>query len=361
MTREISTPKAALDREYQYGQRWDFTKLPKRQSATAVVTAGANANDDVTAFPFFLTGARPILVVDAFCVASANSTALAAGDLSTWTITTLGGTSVAALARASDFVADTDVNMGAITSGYVAASDGLKLGIVNGTNADLNSAVCAVTVGYYDALDIMDGLAVVATNGGGVTVSDGVQGGLAITASDASVADNDETYVFGAVELYKFAAGKTVEAECRLKWTEANTDDANVFVGFMNAWAADALVDNGAGPKATGDYIGVWKVDGGLQWYAGAQANGTAVPTVDAVISPNANGGGGTFQTIRLKWVGLTSAIGQLTVQIDGVNVADIQHAYASATEMAFGIGLKLGGANAETVTVQKMWADQVI
>ena len=157
MTREISTPKAALDREYQYGQRWDFTKLPKRQSATAVVTAGANANDDVTAFPFFLTGARPILVVDAFCVASANSTALAAGDLSTWTITTLGGTSVAALARASDFVADTDVNMGAITSGYVAASDGLKLGIVNGTNADLNSAVCAVTVGYYDALDIMDG------------------------------------------------------------------------------------------------------------------------------------------------------------------------------------------------------------
>jgi hypothetical protein len=129
----------------------------------------------------------------------------------------------------------------------------------------------------------------------------------------------------------------------------------------MNAWAANAIVDNGAGPKATGDYVGLWKVDGGTQWYAGVQSNGTAVPTADAVVIPNANGGGGAYQTLRIEWKGITSTMGQATFSIDGVVVADIHHAYASATEMAHGFGVKNGGTNKETLYVQKMGADQIL
>jgi hypothetical protein len=129
-------------------------------------------------------------------------------------------------------------------------------------------------------------------------------------------------------------------------------------VGFMSTVAANSLVDNGAGPQATGDYVGFWKIDGGTKWRCGAQSNGTATPTTD--VDTDATAGGSSYQTLRVEVdvVSSTEAIGKFW--IDGVNVQTTHFAYASATEMAFAVGIKNGGANAETLNADYLAAAQL-
>ena len=66
---------------------------------------------------------------------------------------------------------------------------------------------------------------------GSVAVGDAASGILALVPSDGTVADNDETYVESANEVFKFTADKPLLFEARVQFTEANTDDANILVG----------------------------------------------------------------------------------------------------------------------------------
>lgn len=350
--RLCKAPGWLRDQTQQQEKFWDFTEQPERLTATAVVTAGANANDDVAAFPFFATGTRPVLVTDAFCTINANSTAVDANNTSAWAIAG-GGNTLVTKTFSTDLVAGTSYNMGAIATGYVAANSSLTLAITNGATADLNSGVCCVTVGYTPAGSFMDGLKVIATDGGTVTVADGVNGALALAASDATAGDNDEIYLATDTELFKFAAGYTFEAECKLKYAEANTDDANVIFGFVSGVAGDVLVDAGGGPVATGDYVAFWKVDGGTQWYVGTQSNGTAVPTADTLATPFTTAASTAYQKLHIKVVCGTSTQAQATFSINGVVVGDIHFAYSSATEMALVAGIKNGSTNKETLYLE--------
>ena len=106
----------------------------------------------------------------------------------------------------------------------------------------------------------------VATDSGTVAVSDGVRGEVALTCSDGTVADNDEIYMGTTTEIFKFAANKPLYAECRLKYTEQSTDDANVAFGLKDAVAANSLLDDGGGPAASYSGALFYKVDGGTVW-----------------------------------------------------------------------------------------------
>lgn len=360
MSRELAMPAFLEEKENQYGQWWDFLNVPERQVASTNVTAGANADDDVTAYPFFLTGARAVMVLDAFCTANANSSGIDANNTSAWALTSLAGTALATKTFSTDVVINTSYNMGAVASGYLAANTGLKFGITNGTAADLNSAVCAVSVGYLDADHFMGGLKVVATDGGSVTVSDGVKGILAMTPSDATEGDNDEIYLCTDREVIKFAAGKTYIMEASIQFTEANTDDANVIFGSTNAVAADLLVDNGAGPKATGDYVAMWKVDGGTQWYCGICSANTETPTAFTLGSPKTTAGGSSYQKLTIKVICLTSTRAKATFAVDGVCIGDIDFVYSSATEQQLVLGVKNGTTSKETLNVDYLGFEQV-
>ena len=194
----------------------------------------------------------------------------------------------------------------------------------------------------------------VAPDGGTVTISDGAKG---ICAISPGASDNDEMYMAAELENIKFLAGKAFVFETLVQFTESNTDDANVGFFVTNAVAANALVDDGAGPKATGDYVGIWKVDGGTKWYCGAQSNGTATPTTDTVSTVTA--GGSSYQRLMVKVICETSTRAIAEFSVDGQNIGTVHFAYASATEMQLMVGVKNGSANAETLNVD--WMDYAV
>ncbi|MBD3207815.1 hypothetical protein GF319_15905, partial [Candidatus Bathyarchaeota archaeon] len=100
------------------------------------------------------------------------------------------------------------------------------------------------------------GLTETVTNSGDVAAYASSHGGhVELQTSDASVADNDETYLGSTVALYTPGAGRKLWFECAAKFTEANTDDANIILGLSSTYAANTLVDDGAGPPA--DYTGL--------------------------------------------------------------------------------------------------------
>src|SRR5262245_31099753 len=104
------------------------------------------------------------------------------------------------------------------------------------------------------------------SDSGTVAHGDAANGVVTLTPSDGTVTDNDEAYLKSSTEFLKVAAGRTIEAECLLKFTEGATDDVNIAFMLQNAIGADSILDNGAGLKVSGDTFGIYKVDGGLVW-----------------------------------------------------------------------------------------------
>ena len=206
----------------------------------------------------------------------------------------------------------------------------------------------------------------VLTDSGTNQANDAAGGVLTLQPSDGTVADNDEAYVKSTKEVFLFANNKPLYLEAKLKWTEANTDDANVLFGVLDAVAANSLVDNGGGPPSS--YAGavfykidgetVWTVevsDGSTQWTKKLDASGS----LDGIAKTC---GAGTYQTLRIEAVPISSTKMDVSFFIDGVLVYKVKDAtYANATEMNLAFGLKNGGANQETLYIDYVDAEQVL
>lgn len=194
-----------------------------------------------------------------------------------------------------------------------------------------------------------------------VAMTDAVGGQVTLTVA---AVDNDECYLHTTKEIFKFAASKPIKGGCRLQYAEGNTDDANVLVGFKDAFAANTILDNGAGPAASYSGMVFFKVDGGTNWnvetsLAGTQQTTelTAANSLDKVAK---TAGGASFQWLEIEWTPISSTSGEAAFYIDGTLVYKQAFTYTSGTEMMFGVGLKAGGATAETVTVDAAYAYQV-
>jgi hypothetical protein len=197
----------------------------------------------------------------------------------------------------------------------------------------------------------------VADAGTSLTVNDAAGG--TVTLGTAAT-DNNEAYVFTTKEIFKIVENKPAEFIARIQFAEANTDDANVGAGFMDAVGANALVDNGAGPKASYSGAVIFKVDGGTKWKC-QTSNGAAQVTTE---SKHTAGGSG-FHTLRILvepidsvnaevsfWI--DTAGGDDWVQMRDANEKLIKHtlALASLTEMNAFAGVKAGGATAESLVI---------
>lgn len=189
------------------------------------------------------------------------------------------------------------------------------------------------------------------TDSGTAAVIDGAGGILQIEASDGTAADNDESYVHSTVETFKFAAGKPLYFEARVAITEANTDDANVMVGLMDAVAANSLLDDAGGPKASYSGAVFYKVDGGTAWQAEVSIGGTQTAVT---LSTDTFPGDGTYQKLGILFLpGSGATDGTVKFFLDGVEVGSAtSFNYTSATEMELVLAVKNGGANLETLLV---------
>ncbi len=187
------------------------------------------------------------------------------------------------------------------------------------------------------------------------------RGGRITGATGAT--DNNEIAIRTTNELFLMEASHPLWGAGRIQYAEANTDDANVAFGFANAIGANLLVDDGAGPKTTGNYALIYKVDGETVWRCRSR-NGTQ--TTDNTSSTTA--GGTAFQELEIEIVEYSTTQCQVVYKVDGAYLRDtntnevISHRldYASATEMHLGVYLKAGGANSETLVVDWLAAGQV-
>ncbi len=166
------------------------------------------------------------------------------------------------------------------------------------------------------------------TDTGTASVGDAVGGILAIVPSDGTVADNDEAYVESANEVFKFTANKPLLFEARIQFTEANTDDANILVGVMDAVGANSLVDNGGGPPSSYSGANLHKVDGGTVWIAETSNSTTQITTELSAANLNnlakraVTAGGAAYQTLKIEYMPYSSTNAYVSFFVDGVLVA---------------------------------------
>lgn len=186
------------------------------------------------------------------------------------------------------------------------------------------------------------GLSTIATDSGTALVSaTSPYGILQLYGSDGSVTDNDEVYVGSTVTMFLPAAGKDIWFECKAMFTETNTDDANIILGLSSLYAANTLVDNGAGPPA--DYSGCvfYKVDGGTVWNCETSTDvGVGTQTTTTGIATRISG---SYQRFGFH---MTSNQ-RVDYFIDGVCVATHPSTNISTTAMGLLFGVKTGDTTA--------------
>ena len=185
--------------------------------------------------------------------------------------------------------------------------------------------------------------------------------------------NNEECYIHSQ-EIFDFGpgglAGKSIVAECRLKYTEIATDDASVMFGLMSAVAANSITDTTGEPQATYSGAVIYKVDGGTVWKAEASVNGT---TKYGTATSTQGSGGGVWQTLRIETHPLTATRCDVSFLIDpnggsnfiplkdsNLNPLKYEMDITTTTEMSLFAGLKNGGANSETVYIDYMHAVQI-
>jgi hypothetical protein len=222
------------------------------------------------------------------------------------------------------------------------------------------------TFGFFDDFDWMISphrWTTVASDSGTITVANGVNGIAPLVASDGTVADNDETYLRSTNAIFQIAADKPQMAEARVQFTEANTDDANVFFGFSSAIAANTLVDNGAGMVTSFSGACIYKVDGSTVWKCVS-----SIGTNQTISTSTKAAGGSAYQTLRVEIQPIDSTTAEVKffvdeqILIDATTNKPIKHVitYTGAAAMYVGAGVKNGDTNLETLNIDYIAVEQL-
>ena len=189
---------------------------------------------------------------------------------------------------------------------------------------------------------------------------------------DPASTDNFEC-LLSTKTKWDILASRPLLMEVRAQYTEANTDDANIFIGFSSIGAtADLLRDDGAGISTT-SASGMWfyKVDGGTKWVCRSQIGAGVGVTTTTSRHNSAPLSTGLYTTLRIEVVPISSTVAEVTYSIDdGVNgmmqmedanYQKIKHqlVYTNAVACGAFFGQKTGGANAEVLLVDYVYAAQ--
>lgn len=206
----------------------------------------------------------------------------------------------------------------------------------------------------YNTGDLWTSLA--ADSGSAVAASDAAGGVLTVTTGGV---DNDEAMAKSTKKVFKFAAGKPIYFRARVQYAEANTDDANIFIGLSSAAAANLMVDNGAGPATNHSAVGFCKADGATRWSVHRSiatdqetVQLTAANSLDKVAK---TAGGSSYQELVIEVRPTSSTEMEVAYWIDNVLVYKQIVTYTGAAVMNAVVYAKAGGANVEVLSVDRL------
>lgn len=197
----------------------------------------------------------------------------------------------------------------------------------------------------------------------GATVAnpDGVDGLITLTTG---AVDNNEAMLKSTRKSFLFANNKPCMADFRINYAEGATNAANVAVGFCSAFAADLLLDNGAGPAASFSGALIYKVDGGTVWKCVSSLGATQIISTSTAVA-----GGSVDQDLRIECQFLSATIVRITFFVDGAPLVDASQArpqpishdltYTSAALMGVGVYLKAGSGTSEVLNWDSIFAAQ--
>lgn len=205
----------------------------------------------------------------------------------------------------------------------------------------------------FGVLDTTNEWELTATDSGTVAIADGVGGTVTISPSDGTVADNDEAYLASKYETFLFAASKPILFETRLKLDDTS-DAANILVGLADAVAANTILDNGGGPKASYSGVVFFKVDGGTVWQGEVSVAGTQVTDTDVGAFVD-----NTFQTLRFEWIPTSSTSATAYFYVNGVLGGTTTHTFTSGTEMQVVLAAKNGSTDHAQLVVDYVLCEQ--
>lgn len=183
-------------------------------------------------------------------------------------------------------------------------------------------------------------------------------GGIALPTSTT---DNSKAGVRGAGNIAVLARNKTHYMGVRLQYAEANTNAANLFVGFSSAAQAAGMQDNGAGPPANFSGIGFFKTDGGSPNWSIEASVGTTQITAELsasnTLDKNAKPAAGlAYQFLEITVFPKTDSTADVIFQIDGVTVYKIMDwVYTSIVPMAPLVMIQAGSTTAETLNLRRL------
>lgn len=194
-----------------------------------------------------------------------------------------------------------------------------------------------------------------ADSGASLSVGD-ARGGILSIVTGAT--DNNEAALATANECFLFGADRPMTFETLLQYTEPGTNEGNVAFGVADAIAANLITDNGAALAIPNSGAMIYKLDGGTVWRCGSKNNGVSNDTVSVQTA-----GGSAYQRLRIEVIAIDGTNLEITYFLDGAPLTDsnnkpIKHrlAYASATEMDFGVYTKTGA----TATTQTTLVDYI-
>ncbi len=192
----------------------------------------------------------------------------------------------------------------------------------------------------------------VTPDGGTATVSDAANGILTLAPNGGTPADNDEIYVRSTTELFLFADTRIIYGAWKFKWPQANTDQAQNACGFMNAVAANSIVDD-AGLRTNFVGAAFYTKPGNTNIWI-AMSDGTT-QTLKETGTVAANSAWQIAEMIlECKGTNLFGKFlidGKLVKDTNGYDVGSQVTTFAGATEMHAFMGCKKGSATAETAT----------
>jgi hypothetical protein len=365
MTNVLPLPDPMKHRDF-YEIFEEFTAPPQVKSIQNE-TAALNADADLSAIAAFSPGVPHQLVSVVICGTANATVGTDATNTSTWVVSDSIGERFNTVfdadpALPAENIPTALIEVATTKASQLLATSYAKLAITNSTNTNTSAAL--VTFNYYDYNAFPnEQWKIIATNNGFAEITDGVKGVITLSSADeAGSSDNDEIYLVSNGEIFKYAAGKPLVFETTLTVTEDATDDVNLMVGLMDAVAADSLQDDGDGPKASYSGAVIFKVDGGTKWTC-ESSNSTAQKTNTSTTVRTA-----VATTLRIQMQPTTSTNYVVTYFVDGQQLRDdttkafITHnlTLTSATEMQAVIGLKQGGANTETVAIDRIVAAQL-
>jgi hypothetical protein len=204
-----------------------------------------------------------------------------------------------------------------------------------------------------------DGVTSLAADAGASVAAGATRNGVVVLTTGGT--DNNEAAVYETNAHYLLLDAKPIYARLLAQYAEANTDDANVFIGLASAPGANLMVDDGAGPRASGTLLGIYKVDGGTVWWA-VTRNGSAVTTTQSTTTAGGSAYS-LFEVIASDWDGVEMEVsfkvdGQYLKDANGVNIRH-RVAISGATIASSVAYVKAGGANSEVLNVDSLYAHQ--